>query len=168
MHLNILSALDLPSILSGIRSRSEIVFIVVFLLIWLIVQTGREKLRKYRSRNWPTTVGTISNLSVHKVDGGLNGVDYWKITIDFTYSVSVSVPNEPTGNSYSGSYSFNCTSEEMAQGAMAGLKDKTVSVHYNPKEAAKGILWEDDVWDIWWETYWQLSHPDEAPTENQA
>jgi hypothetical protein len=156
---------DLPSILLGNRSRSEIVFIVVFLLIWLLVQTGREKLRKYRSRRWPTNAGAITNLGVRKVDGGLNGVDYWKITIDFIYTVAGSAIGQPASDSYSGSYSFNCTSEEMAQGAMAGLKDKPVSVHYNPKDTGKGILWEDDVWDIWWDTYWALSHPDEAKAE---
>jgi hypothetical protein len=161
----LLLALDLPSILLKMRSHGEIAFVLGVLLVWFLVQWGREKLRVRRTKNWPTLDGEILKLGYEKVWGGVNGIDYWKVTIEYQYSATGK--NGQTGN-YSGKYKFNCTSEEMAQGAVAGLKDKPVRVHYDPKKPASNLLWEDDVWDIWWDTYWQLSHPDETPAENQA
>ena len=132
------------------QSWEKIAFVVAVLAIWLAFQKGREKLRVYRSRSWPTCAGTVEKLAVRKVDGGLNGVDYWKITFDFRYQVEAE---------HTGSYKFNCTSEEMAQGAMAGLEGKSVSVHYPKSNPEKGIVWEDEIWDVWWDTYWMMSHP---------
>jgi len=93
--------------------------------------------------------------------GGLNGVDYWKIKIEYAYTAS----GDLAQTEYSGFYSFNVTSEEQANGALAGLKDTTVCVHYSPGNPAQGLLWEDEVWDLWWETYWAMSHPEEAKAE---
>jgi hypothetical protein len=132
------------------QSWDKIAFVVGVLAVWLAFQMGREKLRVYRSRSWPTCAGAVEKLAVRKVDGGLNGVDYWKITFDFCYQVEAE---------HTGSYAFNCTSESMANGAMAGLAGKNVSVHYPKSAPAKGIVWEDEIWDVWWDTYWLLSHP---------
>jgi hypothetical protein len=41
----------------------------------------------------------------------------------------------------------------MKDGAVAGLRDKTVSVHYPRSNEARPLLWEDEIWDIWWDTY---------------
>jgi hypothetical protein len=57
---------------------------------------------------------------------------------------------------HKGSYSFNCTSERMGQGVIAGLTDKTVCVHTKPSDESKSVLWEDEIWDLWWDTYWNL------------
>jgi hypothetical protein len=157
------SFLNLPSILLGLRSHTEIFFIVGFVILYFLVQTAREKWRVYRSRGWPTAVGAIAKLGYEKVDGGLNGVDYWKVRIDYTYSaLAYPVAHDPAQAQHSGHYCFNVTSDEQANGAIAGLNSKTVSVHYNPAKPEKGVLWEDEVWDIWWDTYWQLAHPEEA------
>jgi hypothetical protein len=142
----LLTAMSLPLVLMRLRSWWEIGVIVGLLALWGIFQTCKEKLRKYRSRGWPTTPGAVENIRVRKVDGGLNGVDYWKVTFDYKYCVQ---------QEHAGSYSFNCVTEKMAQGATAGLQDKAVSVHYKPSDEAKGIVWEDEVWDVWWDTYWQ-------------
>jgi len=142
-------------IFARLRSWWEILVIAGLLVLWAVVQTFREKLRKYRTKGWPTATGTIANIKIRKVDGGLNGVDYWKVSFDYTYSVS----KEQTG-----SYSFNCVTEAMGNGAVAGLVGKTACVHYNRSKESKGILWEDEVWDIWWDTYWQMSHGDAAAT----
>jgi len=131
------------------QSWDKIAFVVGALAVWWAVQTGREKLRVYRSRSWPKCPGAVEKLAVRKVDGGLNGVDYWKITFDFRYQVE---------REYTGLYAFNCTSEGMAEGAMAGLEGKSVSVHYPKSDAGKGIVWEDEVWDVWWDSYWKMSH----------
>jgi hypothetical protein len=138
-------ALSLPLIFLRIRSWWEIGVILALLGLWVVFLTCKEKLRKYRTRGWPTSPGTVGNIQVKKVGGGLNGVDYWKLTFDYTYHVQ---------QDHTGSYSFNCVTENMADGATAGLKDKSVSVHYPPSNEAKGILWEDEVWDVWWDTYW--------------
>jgi hypothetical protein len=153
--------LDLPWILSRLRSRTEIVFIVGLLILYFLVQTAREKWRVYKTRRWPTASATIVRLGYEKIDGGIHGVDYWKVRIDYTYMAA----NDSGKAQHSGEYRFNVTSEEQAAGAIAGLKDKTVSVHYNPSHVAEGVVWEDEVWDIWWETYWQISHPAEATAE---
>ena len=150
MHL---LALSLPWILARFHSWGQIGVVALLLAVWLAFRMGREKLRVYRSRSWPTCPGTVEKLAVRKVDGGLNGVDYWKITFDFRYQVEAE---------HTGSYAFNCTSEGMAEGAMAGLAGKSVSVHYPKSDAGKGIVWEDEVWDVWWDTYWTMSHPDAA------
>jgi hypothetical protein len=152
---------DLPSILARIHTPGQIAFVVVILLIWLVIQIGREKWRVYRSKSWPTAAGTIAKLTSKKVWGGFNGVDYWKIQIEYTYTAA----GDLAQTEYSGSYSFNVTSEEQSNGALAGLKDRTVSVHYDQRNPAKGLLWEDEVWDLWWETYWAMAHPEEAKAE---
>ena len=83
----LLIIISLPGILSRIRSQGEITFIVVFLAFWLLFFTVREKLRVYRTRTWPKTDGDITEVSVKKVDGGINGVDYWKISLEYSYRV---------------------------------------------------------------------------------
>jgi hypothetical protein len=140
-----LTALSLPWILLRLRSWWEILLIVGLLALWALFLTCKEKLRKYLSRGWPTAPGTVANIRTRKVDGGMNGVDYWKLTFDYTYRVQ---------QEHSGSYSFNCATENMADGATAGMTGKTVSVHYKPSGESKGILWEDEIWDVWWDTYW--------------
>jgi len=84
----------------------------------------------------------------------VNGIDYWKVTFDYTYKAE---------REHTKSYSFNCVTENMAAGASVGLKDKTVSVHYKPSDENKAILWKDEVWDIWWETYRQFYKGKSAP-----
>ena len=150
-----LALISLPLFYGRIHSWWQIELIVGLLALWWAVQTFREKLRKYRTRGWPTATGTVSNIAMRKVDGGLNGVDYWKASFDYSYSVA---------QQHSASYSFNCTSEEMATGAVAGMTDKTVNVHYSPSDESKSVLWEGEIWDIWWDTYWQMSHPEDAPS----
>jgi len=149
----ILTFISLPWIFARLRSWWEVAVIVGLLALWLAFTTFREKLRKYRTRGWPTAAGAIEDIHVRKVDGGINGVDYWNVTFIYRYRVSAE---------HIGTYSFNCTSEKMSEGAFAGLDNKTVSVHYKPSDESKGILWEDEVWDIWWNTYWQMSHGDAA------
>jgi hypothetical protein len=150
-----LASFSFPLFLLFLRNKWEIAFIAGALAVWGAIQFGREKLRVYRTRNWPKATGTVSNIRSRKVDGGANGVDYFKVTFDFTWRVA---------QDHTGTYKFNCTSEEMAAGAVAGLQERSVSVHYKPSDESKGILWEDEVWDIWWETYWAMSHPEAQPT----
>jgi hypothetical protein len=149
------AAASWPSMLLSFRSWREIVIAAGFLAIALAILTCREKLRKYRTRNWPTTPGTVVNIHSRKVDGGSNGIDYWKFTFDYNYGVT---------QQRTGTYAFNCTSENMVQGATAGLENKTVTVHYKPSDESKGILWEDEIWDIWWDTYWTMTHPEPETT----
>lgn len=150
-----LVVISLPWIFARMHSWWEIGVIAGLGVLWVIFQTCREKLRKYRTRGWPTAAGKIAEIKVRKVDGGLNGVDYWKVSFDYSYRVA---------QEHSGSYSFNCATEAMADGAVAGLKDKTVCVRYSPSNEGKMLLWEDEVWDIWWDTYWQMSHAEDAPS----
>jgi len=147
-------AISLPTILARVRSARELEIIVGIAAVIIAVMTLWEKWKKYHTRNWPTTIGTMSNLQVRKVSGGLNGVDYWKVTIDFTYQVQ---------QAHQGSYSFNCASEEMSQGAIAGLTGKTVCVHYSPSKEGKALLWEDEIWDLWWDTYWNSNKNEAKP-----
>jgi len=109
--------------------------------------TFREKLRKYRTRNWPTADGRVSNMQARQVSGSDSGIDYWKFSFDYTYTVQ---------HTHTGTYRFNCTSKTMVAGASAGLTGKTVRVHVNPYYEAKSLLWEDEVWDLWWDTYWNM------------
>jgi hypothetical protein len=139
--------LSLPTIFMRMRSWEEIGVVAALLAAWVVFATCREKWKKYRTRGWPTATGTLTDIRSEKVDGGLNGVDYWKVKIDYRYTV---------GQEHPGTYSFNCATENMANGATAGLKEKTVCVHYKPSDEAKALLWEDEVWDIWWDTYWRL------------
>jgi hypothetical protein len=149
-----LALLTFPFFLTRMRSWGEIGAVVALLGVWTLYATCKEKWKKYRTKRWPTTTGTLTDIRSNKIDGGLNGVDYWVVTIDYTYTVA---------QQHSGTYAFNCVTENMANGAIAGLKDKTVSVHYKPNDEARALLWEDEVWDIWWDTYWALSHATTAP-----
>jgi hypothetical protein len=149
----LLAAFSFPWFLLRIHSWSELAIIAGILLLIVFITTGREKFRKYRTRGWPTASGTIGNISVRKVNGGVNGVDYWKLTFEYTYRVQF----EHTNN-----YCFNCLSESMADGATAGLKDKTIPVHYKPVDEYKAALWEDEVWDLWWDTYRQANKAQKA------
>jgi hypothetical protein len=160
--LSCIHSLDLPSVLARVPSKSEILFILGALLTWFLVQTGREKWRVYSTRRWPTAAGRAVQASYKKIDGGLNGIDYWKVELEYAWKV---VGGE---TEYAGIYKFNVTSEEQAQGAVAGLTEKAVSVHYDPAKKSHGVLWEDEVWDIWWETYWSLSHPDSGTATEET
>ena len=102
----------------------------------------REKWRVYRTRGWPTSQGTVGNIRPDKVSGGANGVDYWKVKFDYTYKVQ---------QEHTHSFSIICATENLANRASAGLKDKTVSVHYKPSDENKAMLWEDEVFNIWWD-----------------
>jgi hypothetical protein len=113
------------------------------------------KAAEVSNAGWPTTPGAVGSLQIRKVDGGMNGVDYWKVAFDYTYHVHTE---------HSGKYSFNCVTEKMAEGAVTGLRDKAVSVHYKPSDESKGIVWEDEVWDLWWDTYWQAGKSANAAT----
>jgi hypothetical protein len=152
------ASISLPSIFLLFRSWHEIAFIAGALAVYGIFMTGKEKWRKHRTKSWPTTTGTINDVKVEKVWGGVNGVDYWKVTFSYAYQVQ-----QP----HTGKYSFNCTSETMGQGAVAGMQDKTVSVHYKPSNEAETVIWEDEIWDIWWDTYWAMTHEDPAPGADQ-
>jgi hypothetical protein len=142
--------INLPEILVRLHTPARIATAVVLALAIGAVLILREKLRKYLTRSWPVSTGTVSNVQVKKVDGGINGIDYWKVSFEYTYSVA---------QEHSGKYSFNCTSELMGQGAAAGMADKTVAVHYKPSNESKALLWEDEIWDIWWDTYWDMAYP---------
>jgi hypothetical protein len=144
-------AASLPSIFLLLRNWHEIAFIAGALAVWGIVATMKEKWRKYRTRSWPTTSGAVKNVQVDKVDGGVNGVDYWKVSFEYSYRVK---------QEHTGKYKFNCTSEKMSQGAFAGMTDKTVNVHYKPSNEADAVIWEDEIWDIWWDTYWNMKDQD--------
>jgi len=134
-----LAAFSLPWILLRMRSWQEIVAVVGLVGLLGLFRIFREKWRVYRTRGWPTSPGIVGNIRVRKIDGGVNGIDYWKLTFDYTYKVE---------REHTGSYSFNCVTENLASRASAGLKDKTVSVHYRPSDENKAILWEDEVWKI--------------------
>ena len=140
----ILLAVSLPTLLSHIRSPLELVLIAGLAVVVVALMTLWQKWKKYRTRNWSTAVGTIAKIDVNKVDGGLNGIDYWKVAVHYAYQAK---------QEGAGVYTFNCTSELMSQGAVAGLTGKPVCVHYSPFKESKSLLWEDEVWDIWWDTY---------------
>jgi len=137
--------LDAPFFLLALRSWWEIPVVVAGLILWALIATFWEKWRVHRSRNWPTAQGVLSNVRSKPVDGGANGVDYYKIKFDYTYTVT---------QAHTGSYSFNCVKEAQANGAVTYLRDKTVTVRYAPGNEAKSLLWEDDVWNLWYDDYW--------------
>lgn len=138
-------AISLPTILARMHSARELGIIALLAAVVITFMTLWEKWKKYHTRNWPSAKGSVTKLDLRKVDGGLNGIDYWKVTIDYTYQAQ---------QEHKGSYSFNCTSETMGQGAIAGLTGKSVCVHYSPSKESKSLLWEDEIWDLWWDTYW--------------
>ena len=147
-------AVSLPTLLSGIRSVREFGVILVLAAVVVAVMTLWEKWKKYRTRNWPTATGTITKLDASKVDGGLNGIDYWKVAVHYAYGAQ---------QEHSGVYTFNCATEQMSQGAVAGLTEKPVCVHYSPSNESKSLLWEDEIWDLWWDTYWRMANGDAEP-----
>lgn len=151
-------ALSMPLFLLRIHSWGEIGFIVGALAVWGLVVTMKEKLRKYRTRSWPTAAGAVSNIQVEKVWGGVNGVDYWKVRFEYSYQGQ---------QTHTGKYKFNCATEKMSQGASAGMQDETVNVHFNPRNEADSVLWEDEIWDIWWDTYWAMKD-EPAPADPNA
>jgi hypothetical protein len=138
--MSLLALLDIPYILLKLRNWRGVATVAGLLAVWWAVATGREKWRKYRTRGWPTAEGAVSNIVVKKVDGGANGVDYWKLTFDYTYRVSAE---------HTGSYSFNLVTEKLRDRAEAGMVGKVVCVRYDPKDEAKSVLWFDEVWDLW-------------------
>ena len=131
---------SIPFILLKLGSWQRMAAAAGLLALFGVFMTGREKLRKFRTRNWPTTPGAIGTIEVKKIDGGANGVDYWKLTFTYTYTVQ-----QP----HSGTYSINLVTQGLLDKASAGLPGKTVRVHYNSKDEAKALLWEDEVWDLW-------------------
>jgi len=136
-----LSALaSIPFILLKLGSWQRIATAAGLLALFGLFMTGREKFRKFRTRNWPTAPGAIGNIEVKKVDGGPNGVDYWKLTFTYTYTAQ---------QTHSGTYSINLVTQGLLDAASAGIPGKTVPVHYNPKDESKPLLWEDEVWDLW-------------------
>jgi hypothetical protein len=134
-----LTALSLPWILLGLGSWNEIVVVAGLAGLWVLFAILREKWRVHRTRGWPTSPGIVGNISSDKVDSA-KGIDYWKVTFDYTYKVE---------REHTKSYSFDCVTENEANRASAGLKGKTVSVHYKPSDENKAILWEDEVSAIW-------------------
>jgi len=171
-----LAAFSVPTILMKLESHGGIAIFVCVLALYGIVVTLKEKWRVHKSKTWPTATGAISNVKQEKVDGGVNGVDYHKVSFRYTYQTNRGQTNRGQTKQgqaqqgqmrqpeHTGSYSFNCISEAQANGAVAGLVDKTVSVHYQPGNEAKSVLWEDEVWNIWFDRYWQCNEGD-APSQ---
>jgi hypothetical protein len=54
------------------------------------------------------------------------------------------------GTEHSGKYKFNCVTESAGKKAAERLTGANVSVHYNPRDARKSMLWEDEIWDLWY------------------
>ncbi len=140
-----LVAMSLPWILGRLHSWGQVGFVAGVLAAWWAARAGWERLRVYRSKGWPTCDGAVEKVAMRKVDGGLNGVNYWKVSFDYRYVAK---------EEHVRSYAFNCVSEAMGDGAVAGLEGRTVRVHFSPADEGKGIVWEDEVWDVWWDTYW--------------
>jgi len=166
-----LAAFSVPTILMKLESHGGIAIFVCVLALYGIVVTLKEKWRVHKSKTWPTATGAISNVKQEKVDGGVNGVDYHKVSFRYTYQTNRGQTKQGQAQQgqmrqpeHAGSYSFNCISEAQANGAVAGLVDKTVSVHYQPGNEAKSVLWEDEVWNIWFDRYWQCNEGD-APSQ---
>jgi len=171
-----LAAFSVPTILMKLESHGGIAIFVCVLALYGIVVTLKEKWRVHKSKTWPTATGAISNVKQEKVDGGVNGVDYHKVSFRYTYQTNRGQTNRGQTKQgqaqqgqmrqpeHTGSYSFNCISEAQANGAVAGLVDKTVSVHYQPGNEAKSVLWEDEVWNVWFDAYWQ-SNEGNAPSQ---
>lgn len=166
-----LAAFSVPTILMKLESHGGIAIFVCVLALYGIVVTLKEKWRVHKSKTWPTATGAISNVKQEKVDGGVNGVDYHKVSFRYTYQTNRGQTKQGQAQQgqmrqpeHTGSYSFNCISEAQANGAVAGLVDKTVSVHYQPGNEAKSVLWEDEVWNIWFDRYWQCNEGD-APSQ---
>jgi hypothetical protein len=134
------AALSLPWILVTLHSWSRILLFVGFLFLYWLFVTLKEKWAKIRTRNWPVTQGPIENIRVEKVEGGVNGADYWKLTFDYTWTVSTQ---------HRDSYSFNLTTDRLRDAAETGLVGKVAAVHYNPKNEADACVWFDEVWDLW-------------------
>jgi Protein of unknown function (DUF3592) len=131
---------SIPYILLKLHSWQRVATAAALLALFGLFMTGREKLRKFRTRNWPTVRGLVGEIAVKRVDGGANGVDYWKLTFTYTYTVQ---------QSHSGTYSINLVTQGLLDAASAGLPGKTVPVHYNPRDESRPVLWEDEVWDLW-------------------
>jgi hypothetical protein len=144
----VLLAISLPTTLLRFRSLQQLAIIAGLAVVVILVMTLRDKWLQYRTKSWSTCVGTLTAVSHRKVDGGLNGIDYWKVTLEYSYRVL---------QEHSGEFSFTCATEGMAEGAVAALQDKTVCVHYKRSNEANSVLWYDEVWDIWWDPYWNSS-----------
>lgn len=151
----LLLILSIPTILTRFHSAGNLGMIALVLAIYLAIVTIKKKWQVHYTRGWPTTQGSIENVRVEKVPGGLNGVDYWKVRFHYRYRVT---------QEHEGDYAFNCISEKQGQGAIAGLQEKTVRVHYKPADERKSVLWEDEVWNLWWDTYWRMSEDNAQPT----
>ncbi len=134
-------AMSLPSIFARLHSAGAIGFAVVVLAIYFAIVTALEKWRKFRTKNWPTVPGTTCDVEKEFVSGGVNGVDYWRVNFHYTYSAG--------GTDYKGKYHVNFTSESMREQALAGITRGPVIVHYDPANPSKGVLWEDEVWNLW-------------------
>lgn len=154
-----LLAISIPTILGRFHTANELGLIALLLAIYFAIVTIKEKWQVHRTKSWPTTQGAIENLRIEKISGGLNGIDYWKVRFHYKYRVQ---------EEHGGDYAFNCKDEEMGQGAVTGLQDKTVCVHYKPSDEGKSVLWEDEIWDLWWDTYWQMTHQDDTPEQSPA
>ena len=119
----------------------ELAALAAFFAIGYVVLKIVKAWTKFRTGGWPTAEGAIGNIRSRKVENSTaNGVDYWKVTFDYSYRVA---------EEHSKSYSFNCLTEAMANRAVAGLAGKTVRVRYKPSDETHALLWEDEVWDLW-------------------
>jgi hypothetical protein len=133
--------ISLPYALWKLHSWTGIAVAVGALVIYAAGSMLLEKWRKHRTRGWPTVQGAVVDLKNTYEDGGANGVRYWRISFGYNYTVN--------GSDHSGHYKFNCVSEGAGKKAAERLNGATVNVHYNPRDAAKSMLWEDEVWDLW-------------------
>ena len=136
-----LGLFSLPTIIARLGSWNAILLGVFAMAVYFVIVTAIEKIRKIRTKNWPTTAGATCDVEKEFVPGGVNGVDYWRVNFHYTYSVG--------GTDYKGKYHVNFTSESMREQALAGITRGPVIVHYDPANPAKGVLWEDDVWNLW-------------------
>ena len=130
-----------PFLIQRLRVPGFISSVVGLLVLYYLVVTAIEKWRVYRTRNWPTAVGVIQDVTAVRKDGGANGVDYWQVLFNYTYTVN--------GKQYSGKYHVNCATEGIRDEAAAGLPVAQAIVHYSPSDQGHSVLWEDEVWNLW-------------------
>jgi hypothetical protein len=134
-------AISLPTIFARLHSAGAIGFAVVVLAIYFVVVTAIEKWRVHRTRKWPTVPGATTEVHTEFISGGINGVDYWRVHFVYVYSVN--------GTEYRGKYHVNCVSEGLSKDATAGIAKGPATVHYDPANPVKSVLWEDEVWNLW-------------------
>jgi len=136
-----LMLISLPYALWKLHSWTGIAVAGGALVVYGVGAVLWDKWREHETRSWPTAPGAVVDLQNTYESGGPNGVRYWRISFHYNYTVN--------GADHSGHYKFNSVTESAGQKAFQKLTGATVSVHYNPRDAAKSLLWEDEVWNFW-------------------